>query len=70
MTARSAVAIMFWLSAALYLWERTPGSHWTEGWVGSRAGLDTEAGEKILLPLPGSTLYRPVVQSVVRHFTD
>jgi hypothetical protein len=27
--------------------ERTPGTHWTGGWVGSRAGLDTEARGKI-----------------------
>jgi hypothetical protein len=24
--------------------ERTPGTHYTGGWVGPRAGLDTEAG--------------------------
>jgi hypothetical protein len=30
-----------------------PGTHCTEGWVGPRAGLDTEAREKILSPLPG-----------------
>jgi hypothetical protein len=30
-----------------------PGTHWTGGWVGPRAGLDTEVGGKILLPLPG-----------------
>jgi hypothetical protein len=33
--------------------ERTPGTHWTGGWVGPRAGLDTEARGKILSPLPG-----------------
>jgi hypothetical protein len=33
--------------------ERTPGTHCTEGWVGLRAGLDTEARRKILSPLPG-----------------
>jgi hypothetical protein len=33
--------------------ERTPGTHCTGGWVGPRAGLDTEPREKILLPLPG-----------------
>jgi hypothetical protein len=33
-------------------WERTPGTHCTGGWVGPRAGLDTEAKGKILLPLP------------------
>jgi hypothetical protein len=26
--------------------ERTPGTHWTGGWVGLRAGLDTEARGK------------------------
>jgi hypothetical protein len=28
--------------------ERTPGTHWTGGWVGPRAGLGTEARGKIL----------------------
>jgi hypothetical protein len=32
--------------------ERTPGTHWIGGWVGLRAGLDTEARGKILSPLP------------------
>jgi hypothetical protein len=32
--------------------ERTPGTHCTGGWVGPRAGLDTEARGKILSPLP------------------
>jgi hypothetical protein len=30
-----------------------PGTHWTGGWAGPRAGLDTEARGKILSPLPG-----------------
>jgi hypothetical protein len=30
-----------------------PGTHWRGGWVGPRAGLETEFREKILLPLPG-----------------
>jgi hypothetical protein len=33
--------------------ERTPGTHCTGGWVGFRAGLDTEDKGKILSPLPG-----------------
>jgi hypothetical protein len=33
--------------------ERTPGTHWTGGWVDARAGLDTEARGKNPLPLPG-----------------
>jgi hypothetical protein len=31
----------------------TPDSHWTEGWVGSRTGLDTMEKRKILA-LPGT----------------
>jgi hypothetical protein len=49
--------------------ERTPGTHWTGGWVDPRAGLDTEARGKILCPCRGSNPDRPVVQSVVRHYT-
>jgi hypothetical protein len=33
--------------------ERTPGTHWIGGWVGPRAGLDTEARGHILSPMPG-----------------
>jgi hypothetical protein len=39
--------------AALCPGERNPGTHCTGGWVGPRAGLDTEASGKILSPLPG-----------------
>jgi hypothetical protein len=46
--------------------ERTPGIHWTGGWVGPRAGLDAEAGRKSSASVGGRT---PVVQSVVRHYT-
>jgi hypothetical protein len=49
--------------------ERTPGTHCTGGWVGSRAGLDTEARGKILCPRRGSNPDRPVVQPVVRRYT-
>jgi len=38
--------------------------------VGPRAGLDTEARGKILCPCRGSNLDRPVVQPVVRHYTN
>jgi hypothetical protein len=34
--------------AALYPRERIPGIHWIGGWVGLRAGLDTEVRRKIL----------------------
>jgi hypothetical protein len=50
--------------------ERTPGTHWTGGWVGSGAGLDSETRGKVLCLCQGSNLDRPVVQSVARHYTD
>jgi hypothetical protein len=40
------------------------------GWVGLRAGLDTEVRGKILCFCRGSNLDRPVVQPVARHYTD
>jgi hypothetical protein len=49
--------------------ERTPGTHCTGGWVGPRAGLDTEARGKILCPGRESNPDHPVVQPVVRHYT-
>jgi hypothetical protein len=39
--------------------ERTPGTHCTGGWVGPRAGLDTEATGKILSRLPGIEALSP-----------
>jgi hypothetical protein len=36
--------------AALCPEERTPGTHCTGGWVGLRAGLDTEVTGNILFP--------------------
>jgi hypothetical protein len=50
--------------------ERTPGTHCTGGWVGPRPGLDTETRGKILCRCRGSNPDRPVVQPVVRHYTD
>jgi hypothetical protein len=49
--------------------ERTPGTRCTGGWVGPRAGLDTEARGKILCPRRGSNPDSPVIQPVVRHYT-
>jgi hypothetical protein len=49
--------------------EMTPGTHCTGGWVGPRAGLDTEARGKTLCPRRESNPDRPVVQPVVRHYT-
>jgi hypothetical protein len=54
--------------AALYPGERTPGTHCTGGWVGPRAGLDAEARrEKSSAPVGDRT---PIVQPIVRHYTD
>jgi hypothetical protein len=44
-----------------------PGTHWIGGWVGLRAGLDTEARGKSFVPAGDRT---PVVQSAVTHYTD
>jgi hypothetical protein len=50
--------------ASLYPPERTPGTHCTGGWVGLRAGLDTEARGKILLPLPGIEMFAGLPQQI------
>jgi hypothetical protein len=48
--------------AVLYPPGKDPGTHCTGGWVGPRAGLDTEATGKIPCPCRGSNLDHPVVQ--------
>jgi hypothetical protein len=45
--------------------KRNPGTHCTGGWVGPRAGLDTEDRGKILCLCRGSNPDSPVVQSVL-----
>jgi hypothetical protein len=50
-------------SAALWPLAKDPGTHWTGGWVGPRAGLNTEAGGKILSPLPGMLYFTALVHS-------
>jgi hypothetical protein len=52
--------------AALYPGERTPPP--PEGWVGVRAGLDTEARGKIFSSTGDQQT--PVVHSAMRHYTD
>jgi hypothetical protein len=53
--------------AALFPRRKDPGTHWIGGWVGPRAGLDAEARGKNICLCRDRT---PVVQSVVRHYTD
>jgi hypothetical protein len=53
--------------AALYPRERTTGTHCTGGWMDPRADLDTKARREILYPVGNRT---PIVQSVIRHYTD
>jgi hypothetical protein len=39
--------------------EIAPGTHWIGGWVGTRAGLDTEVNRKILSPCRDSNSDHP-----------
>jgi hypothetical protein len=55
--------------AVLYHRGKNPGTNCTGGWVGLRAGLDTEDREKSSCLCRGSNPDRPVVQSVARHCT-
>jgi hypothetical protein len=52
------VSIMPWLRFTPG--ERTPGTHWTGGWVGPRASLDAETGRKIFCLCRGSNPGRPL----------
>jgi hypothetical protein len=47
--------------AALYPRVKDPGTHCTGGWVGPRAGLDTEARGKIISSLRGIEALSPSV---------
>jgi hypothetical protein len=52
----------------LYPWERSPGTHWIGGWLGSKTGLDDIETRKFFL-LPGLELRllgRPV-RSITFH---
>jgi hypothetical protein len=53
--------------AAVYPWEKTPGTHCIGGWVGLRASVDKDVRGKILCLCRDRT---HVAQSVVRHYTD
>jgi hypothetical protein len=49
----------------VYPRKMTPCTHCIGGWVGLRAGLDTEARGKNPLPLPASNPSRPVCSQTV-----
>jgi hypothetical protein len=48
---------------------KTPGTDWTGGWVGPRAGLDSEDRGRILPHLPGIEPRSPG-QARARHYSD
>jgi hypothetical protein len=54
-----SISALDWVSGQRHAWphfspgERTLGTHCTGGWMGPRAGLETECRGKILLPVPG-----------------
>jgi hypothetical protein len=52
-SALDGVSGQFYALAALYNRGKTSGTHCTRGWVGLRAGLDTEARREIISPLSG-----------------
>jgi hypothetical protein len=56
--------------AALYPRGKDPGTHCTGGWVGPRAGLDTDVRGKILSPLPEIEPRRPGRPALARHYND
>jgi hypothetical protein len=54
--------------AMLYLQGKEPGTHWTGGWVGLRVCLDIGYSKD---PFFASAVDRtPVIQSVVKHYTN
>jgi hypothetical protein len=50
--------------------ERTPGTHWIGGWVGSRTVLETVVKRKFPSPLRESKTRTPIVQPVAQRYID
>jgi hypothetical protein len=50
--------------------ERATVTHWIEGWVGPRAGLNAVVKRKILSPRWESNTITPIVQPVAQRYTD
>jgi hypothetical protein len=50
--------------------QRSPGSHWIGGWVGSRAVLEEEVKKKIPSLFWESNPRTPIVQPLAQRYTD
>jgi hypothetical protein len=50
--------------------ERTPGTHWIGGWVGTRAVLDAVVRRKISSPRQEWNPRTPIIQLVAQRYTD
>jgi hypothetical protein len=48
--------------------EKAPGTQWTGGWVGPRAGLDTLSKRKLPSPRPGYEPGHPIFQPIVNRY--
>jgi hypothetical protein len=57
-------------AAALQAVERTTGTHWIGGWVGTRAVLDAVVKRKIPSSRRESNPRAPIVQHVAQRYTD
>jgi hypothetical protein len=58
--------VVSFTSLPLYSQRNSPRTHWIEGWMGSRAGLDVLKERKTLPPAGNRT---PAVQPVARRYT-
>jgi hypothetical protein len=50
--------------------EKAPGTHWIEGWVGLRAGLDAVEKKKSPSPCRESNPRTPIFQPAASRYTD
>jgi hypothetical protein len=53
-----------------YPWETAPGTHWTGGWMGPRAGVDIMEKRRVSFPYWESDSGSLVVQTSAKLFTD
>jgi hypothetical protein len=62
--------VVSFTARVLYPRERAPCTHWIGGWVGPRAGLGTASKRKIPSLRRDSNPDHPIVQPVVRRYTE